>query len=57
MQRAGSLWHKSAYNRTSLCMEATYPLYHREPASRGLWMRRAGSVWHKRAGVATSLDQ
>ena len=22
---AGSLWHKGAYNRTFLCMEATYP--------------------------------
>ena len=24
---AGSLWHKGAYNRTFLCMEATYPFY------------------------------
>ena len=57
---SGSLWHKGAYNRTFPCMEATYPLCHKEPArskqkapSRGLWMRQAGSLWHKRAGVAT----
>ena len=29
---AGSLWHKGAYNRTFPCMEATYPLCHKEPA-------------------------
>ena len=29
---AGSLWHKVAYNRTFQCMEATYPLCHKEPA-------------------------
>ena len=54
---AGSLWHKGAYNRTFPCMEATYPLYHKEPARSkqrlGALDARAGSLWHKRAGVAT----
>ena len=29
---AGSLWHKGAYNRNFPCMEATYPICHKEPA-------------------------
>ena len=29
---AGSSWHKGAYHRTFTCMEATYPLCHKEPA-------------------------
>ena len=32
MLLTGSLWHKGAYNRTFTCMEATYPLCHKEPA-------------------------
>ena len=32
MLLAGSLWHKVAYNRTFLCMEATTPLCHKERA-------------------------
>ena len=54
--RLVKLWIIRNYCKTFPCMEANYPLCHKEPArskqntpSRGI-MRRAGSLWPKAAG-------
>ena len=47
---AVSLWHKGAYKRSFLCMEATYLFCQKEPARSRLVL---SSLWQKRAGVAT----
>ena len=66
------LCHKGAYNRTFPCMEATYPLCHKEPArskqrpvgslrskapSMGLWMPELVLYGIRELAPATYLDQ